>query len=115
MEDTPGNEDTTAWANSRREDFPDEKFTVDMIVAEGDTVAAYLSWSGTQQDDDEDDGRTEHRQACRVGLLRLRSSSSAARSPMCGGSRTIWVGSRTWVSSPTRSSQSAEAVATPAA
>jgi predicted ester cyclase len=56
VDDAPGNEDTTTWASSRREDFPDEKFTDDMIVAEGDTVAAYLNWTGTQQDDDEETG-----------------------------------------------------------
>lgn len=56
VEDDPGNEDTTSWASSRREDYPDQKFTVDMIVAEGDTVAAYLSWTGTQKDDDEETG-----------------------------------------------------------
>ncbi len=54
--DDPGTEDTTTFANNRREDFPDETFNVDMVVAEGDTVAVYLSWSGTQQDDDEEMG-----------------------------------------------------------
>jgi predicted ester cyclase len=52
----PGNDDTTTWANSRREDYPDQSFNVDMVVAEGDMVAAYLSWSGTQKDDEEDTG-----------------------------------------------------------
>jgi len=51
---TPGNEDTTSWASSRRADYPDETFNVDMVVAEGDVVAAYLSWSGTQKDNEED-------------------------------------------------------------
>jgi hypothetical protein len=46
----PGNEDTTSWASSRRADYPDATFNVDMVVAEGDVVAAYLSWSGTQKD-----------------------------------------------------------------
>src|SRR3954447_5690446 len=59
VEDDPGNEDTTAWANSRREDYPDETFTVDMVAAEGDIVAAYLSWSGTRQDDEEEMGVPE--------------------------------------------------------
>jgi predicted ester cyclase len=54
--DDPGTEDTTTFANSRREDFPDQTFNVGMVVAEGDTVAAYLSWSGTQQDDNEEMG-----------------------------------------------------------
>ena len=55
----PGHEDTGGWVAERNEDFPDVTLTVDRIVAEGDMVAAYLTWSGTHQDDDEETGAPE--------------------------------------------------------
>ncbi|MDQ3695488.1 MAG: ester cyclase [Chloroflexota bacterium] len=35
----------------QRVNFPEATVTVDLLVAEGDMVAAYTSWSGTFQDD----------------------------------------------------------------
>jgi predicted ester cyclase len=43
--------DPEGFLKSQRENFPDATVTVDHLVAEGDTVAAYVSWTGTLQDD----------------------------------------------------------------
>ena len=45
-----------SWASDRMEDFPDVSLSIDPIVAGDDMVAAYLQWSGSQQDDDEEAG-----------------------------------------------------------
>jgi predicted ester cyclase len=37
------------FLHGQRASFPDAAMTVDLIVAEGNTVAAYVSWSGTLQ------------------------------------------------------------------
>lgn len=55
----PGNQDTESWADSRLEDFPDQTYSDDLVAADGDLVATYLSWTGTQQDDDEEMGVPE--------------------------------------------------------
>jgi predicted ester cyclase len=41
------------WANENQEDFANLSITVDQVIAEGDLVAAYVTWSGTHQDDNE--------------------------------------------------------------
>src|SRR5215212_4651421 len=37
------------FLRGQRASFPDATMTVDLLVAEGETVAAYVSWSGTLQ------------------------------------------------------------------
>ncbi len=44
------------WAVDYRDDFANLSITVDQIIAEGDLVAIYSTWSGTQQDDNEQRG-----------------------------------------------------------
>jgi len=39
--------DAEGFLQGQRAAFPDAEMTVDLLVAEGDTVAAYVSWSGT--------------------------------------------------------------------
>lgn len=41
--------DAEGFLQGQRAAFPDATMTVDLLVAEGDTVAAYVSWSGTHQ------------------------------------------------------------------
>ena len=41
--------DAEGFLQGQRAAFPDAEMTVDLLVAEGDTVAAYVSWSGTHQ------------------------------------------------------------------
>jgi predicted ester cyclase len=41
--------DTEGFLQGQRASFPDAMMTVDLLVAEGETVAAYVSWSGTLQ------------------------------------------------------------------
>jgi predicted ester cyclase len=41
--------DTEGFLQGQRASFPDAMMTVDHLVAEGETVAAYVSWSGTLQ------------------------------------------------------------------
>jgi predicted ester cyclase len=41
--------DTGGFLRGQRASFPDATMTVDLLVAEGETVAAYVSWSGTLQ------------------------------------------------------------------
>ena len=41
--------DAGAFLRGQRASFPDATMTVDLLVAEGETVAAYVSWSGTLQ------------------------------------------------------------------
>ena len=41
--------DAEGFLQGQRASFPDAAMTVDLLVAEGDTVAAYVSWSGTLQ------------------------------------------------------------------
>lgn len=50
QDNEPGNEDDIARAATNIEDFPDIQISVDDTVAEGDMVAARLTWTGTQQD-----------------------------------------------------------------
>lgn len=39
------------FLHGQRGSFPDAAMTIDLLVAEGDTVAAYVTWSGTLQGD----------------------------------------------------------------
>ncbi len=41
--------DAEGFLRGQQASFPDATMTVDFLVAEGDTVAAYVSWSGTLQ------------------------------------------------------------------
>ena len=41
--------DTEGFLQGQRASFPDATMTIDLLVAEGETVAAYVSWSGTLQ------------------------------------------------------------------
>ncbi len=41
--------DAEGFLRGQRESFPDATMTVDLLVAEDETVAAYVSWSGTLQ------------------------------------------------------------------
>ena len=43
-----GSEGIKQFATSVRTSFPDFHMTIDDMVAEGDTVATYLTWTGTQ-------------------------------------------------------------------
>lgn len=42
------------WASARAQDYPDLDVTVEQIIAEGDMVASYQRYTGTQQGDIED-------------------------------------------------------------
>jgi predicted ester cyclase len=41
--------DAEGFLRGQRASFPDATMTVDLLVADGETVAAYVSWSGTLQ------------------------------------------------------------------
>ena len=41
--------DTEGFLQGQRASFPDATMTVDLLVADGETVAAYITWSGTLQ------------------------------------------------------------------
>jgi predicted ester cyclase len=41
--------DAEGFLQGQRASFPDATMTIDLLVAEGDTVAAHVSWSGTLQ------------------------------------------------------------------
>src|SRR5215207_8944819 len=43
--------DAEGFLRGQRASFPDATMTVDLLVAEGETVAAYITWSGTLQGD----------------------------------------------------------------
>ncbi len=49
---TGGTED---WASDREQDYPDLRVTVEHVIAEGDMVASYQRYMGTQQGDVEDE------------------------------------------------------------
>ena len=42
--------DAEGFLRGQQASFPDAAMSVDLLVADGDTVAAYISWSGTLQD-----------------------------------------------------------------
>jgi predicted ester cyclase len=41
--------DAGSFLQGQQSSFPDATMTIDLLVAEGDTAAAYVSWSGTLQ------------------------------------------------------------------
>jgi steroid delta-isomerase-like uncharacterized protein len=49
---TGGTED---WASDREQDYPDLQVTLEQAIAEGDMVASYQRYAGTQQGDVEDE------------------------------------------------------------
>jgi len=49
---TGGTED---WASDRVQDYPDLQVTIEQAIAEGDMVASYQRYTGTQQGDVEDE------------------------------------------------------------
>lgn len=50
QDNEPGHADDIARAAENIEDFPDIQISVDDMVAEGEMVAARLTWTGTQED-----------------------------------------------------------------
>jgi predicted ester cyclase len=46
---------TEDWASDRVQDYPDLQVTVEQLIAEGDMVASYQRYTGTQQVDVEDE------------------------------------------------------------
>jgi steroid delta-isomerase-like uncharacterized protein len=46
---------TEEWASDREQDYPDLQVTVAQVIAEGDVVASYQRYMGTQQGDVEDE------------------------------------------------------------
>jgi steroid delta-isomerase-like uncharacterized protein len=46
---------TEEWASDREQDYPDLQVTVERAIAEGDMVASYQRYTGTQQGDIEDE------------------------------------------------------------
>jgi hypothetical protein len=46
---------TEEWASDRAQDYPDLQVTVEQVIAEGDMVASYQRYTGTQQGDIEDE------------------------------------------------------------
>jgi steroid delta-isomerase-like uncharacterized protein len=46
---------TEEWASDRTQDYPDLQVTVEQVIAEGDMVASYQRYTGTQQGDVEDE------------------------------------------------------------
>jgi predicted ester cyclase len=48
--------DIPGWATQYQEDFADLTITAEQVIAQDDLVAIYSTWSGTQQDDNEERG-----------------------------------------------------------
>jgi predicted ester cyclase len=46
---------TEEWASDRSQDYPDLQATIEQVIAEGDMVASYQRYTGTQQGDVEDE------------------------------------------------------------
>jgi steroid delta-isomerase-like uncharacterized protein len=46
---------TEEWASDREQDYPDLQVAVEQVIAEGDMVASYQRYTGTQQGDVEDE------------------------------------------------------------
>jgi steroid delta-isomerase-like uncharacterized protein len=46
---------TEEWASDRGQDYPDLEVTVEQMIADGDMVASYQRYTGTQQGDVEDE------------------------------------------------------------
>ena len=46
---------TEEWASERKQDYPDLNVTIEHVIAEGDMVASYQRYTGTQEGDVEDE------------------------------------------------------------
>jgi steroid delta-isomerase-like uncharacterized protein len=46
---------TEEWASDREQDYPDLQVTIAQVIAEGDMVASYQRYTGTQEGDVEDE------------------------------------------------------------
>jgi len=46
---------TEEWTSDRTQDYPDLQVTIEQVIAEGDMVASYQRYTGTQQGDVEDE------------------------------------------------------------
>jgi steroid delta-isomerase-like uncharacterized protein len=46
---------TEEWASDREQDYPDLQVSVEQVIAEGDMIASYQRYTGTQQGDFEDE------------------------------------------------------------
>ena len=90
----PGRDGFKQWMAMARSAFPDLRGTVEDLVAEGDRVAARMTWRGTHHG--EFIGVGTDRQA-RL-LLRLSSGAflTARRNRVVGHRRPAWSAAATW-------------------
>ncbi len=78
---TGGTED---WASERQQDYPDLHVTVEQLIAEGDLVASYQRFTGTQE------GDVEEEQGVPATGLRTEWVSMGSFRIECGKIAEIW-------------------------